>query len=70
MNKRKNRKFWPWYLTSFLCDFIVVQSCIEVKLIIFSAIFILGKILIIRCTFEIVIAALLIHGARKVYNKT
>ena len=32
----------------------------------FLAIFILGKIVVIRCTFEIVIAALLIHGARKV----
>ena len=32
--------------------------------------FIIGKILVIRCTFEIIIAALLIHGARKVENIT
>jgi len=30
-----------------------------------QSIFIIGKILVIRCTFEIVVAALLIHGARK-----
>ena len=32
----------------------------------FPAIFILGKIVVFRCTFEIVVASLLIHGVRKV----
>ena len=45
---------------------IAVVDHTETDHVFFSAIFIIGKILVIRCTFEIVVAALLIHGARKV----